>query len=149
MHAEELQQRAGVLVPPDPEWLHRIDACGVRGLDAEAADYIWLNNYQLEIIIWVDNRGQRPSGNVVGHATLFGQRFAVWHGGSTYTFVLDHNETSGVTHILAAIKWLTGHGYIPVSATLTQADFGWEIASTDGKPMDFRVTNYWLQTRPS
>ncbi len=122
---------------------------GARGLDAEAADDIWLNNYQLEIMIWVDNHGQRPSGNVVGHATLFGQRFAVWHGGTTYTFVLNHNETRGVTHILASIKWLIGHGYIPASVTLTQADFGWEIASTDGKPMDFRVTNYWLHTQPS
>jgi hypothetical protein len=122
---------------------------GARGLDAEAADDIWFNNYQLEVMIWVDNHGQRPSGNVIGHATIFGQRFALWHGGTTYTFVLNHNETRGVTHILASIQWLIGHGYVPASVTLTQADFGWEIASTDGKPMDFTVTNYWLHTQRS
>ena len=38
------------------------------------------------------------------------------------------------------------HRYIPASVTLTQVNFGWEIASTDGKPMNFAVTNYWLQT---
>jgi len=30
--------------------------------------------------------------------------------------------------------------------TLRRVDFGWEIASTDGKPMNFAVTNYWLHT---
>lgn len=120
-----------------------------RGLDAEAADDVWLDNYQLEVMIWVDNHGQRPSGNVIGHATIFGQRFTVWRGGSTFSFVLNHNETSGVTHILASIQWLIGHGYLPSSVTLTQVDFGWEIASTDGKPMDFTVSRYWLQARQS
>ena len=60
------------------------------GLDAEAADDIWLNNYKIEVMIWVTN-GQRPSGDIIGHATIFGQHFAVWHGGTDYTFALDHN----------------------------------------------------------
>jgi hypothetical protein len=122
---------------------------GARGLDAEAADDIWLDGYRLEVMIWVDNHGQRPAGNVVGHATIFGQRFAVWRGGSTFSFVLNHNEISGVTHILAAIQWLIGHGYLPPSVSLTQVNFGWEIAATDGKPMDFTVSKYWLATRRS
>jgi hypothetical protein len=122
---------------------------GTSGLDAEAADDVWLNGYNLEVMIWVDNHGQRPAGNIVAHATIFGQRFAVWRGGSTYTFALNHNETRGVTHILAAIQWLIGHGYVPSSATLTQVNFGWEIASTAGRPLDFTVSNYWLHTEPS
>jgi hypothetical protein len=117
------------------------------GLDAEAADDVWLNNYGIEVMLWVDNHGQTPSGNVIGHATLFGQHFTVWHGGTDFSFVLDHNETSGVTHILAAIGWLVKDGQISSDATLTQVNFGWEIASTDGTPMDFEVTNYWLHTK--
>jgi hypothetical protein len=119
---------------------------GMAGLDAEAADDVWLNDYKLEVMIWVDNHGQRPAGNVVSHATILGQQFALWRSGTTFTFALNHNETSGQTHILAALQWLIGHGYIPASVTLTQVDFGWEIASTAGKPLDFAVTNYWLQT---
>lgn len=118
-----------------------------RGLDAEAADDVWLNNYGTEVMIWVDNHGQRPAGNVIGHATIFGQHFAVWHGGSDYTFALDHNETKGMTHIQASLKWLIRHGHIKASATLTQVNFGWEIASTNGVPKDFAVTKYWLQTQ--
>lgn len=119
------------------------------GLDAEAADDVWLNKYKIEVMIWVDNHGQRPSGNVVGHTTIFGQRFAVWRGGTDFTFALNHNETTGVTHILSAIRWLIGHRYIPASATLTQVNFGWEIASTNGKAEDFTMSKYWLHTRRS
>ncbi len=119
------------------------------GLDAEAANDVWLNNYKIEVMIWVDNHGQRPSGNVIGHATIFGQHFAVWHGGTDFTFALDHRETSGVTHILASIDWLIAHHQVPSDATLTQVNFGWEIASTDGKAEDFTVTKYWLHTQRS
>jgi hypothetical protein len=117
------------------------------GLDAEAADDVWLNNYKIEVMIWVDNHGQTPSGSVIGHVKMFGQNFAVWHGGSDFTFALDHNETTGVTHILAAIGWLIKNNYVPSNATLTQVNFGWEIASTNGQPMDFKVSKYWLHTK--
>jgi len=115
------------------------------GLRAEAADDVWLDDYGIEVMIWVDNHRQVPAGHVISHLTSYGQRFAVWRAGSIYTFVLNHNETSGVTHILTAIQWLIQHHYVPAAATLTQVNFGWEIASTGGNPMDFTVTNYWLQ----
>jgi hypothetical protein len=117
------------------------------GVDAEAADDVWLNDYKIEVMIWVDNHGQTPSGSVIGHAKLSGQQFAVWGNGTYFAFVLNHNETVGVTHILAAIGWLIKHGQVPSNATLTQVNFGWEIASTDGKPMDFTDSAYWLHTK--
>ncbi|HEX6933381.1 MAG TPA: hypothetical protein VF162_14645 [Streptosporangiaceae bacterium] len=116
------------------------------GLDAEAANDVWLNKYGIEVMIWVDNHGQRPSGNVIGHATIFGQHFAVWHGGTDFTFALNHNENKGVTHVLAAIDWLINHHQIASDVTLTQVDFGWEIASTDGHARSFTMKNYWLHT---
>jgi hypothetical protein len=118
-----------------------------NGLDAEAADDVWLNNFNIEVMIWVDNHGQRPAGSVIGHATILGQHFAVWHTGSIFSFVLDHNETSGRTHMLASLRWLMNHGLISRSVTLTQVDFGWEIASTGGQPRDFVMPKYWLHTR--
>lgn len=116
------------------------------GLDAEAANDVWLNKYGIEVMIWVDNHGQRPSGNVIGHATIFGQHFAVWHGGTDFTFALSHRENKGVTHILASIDWLINHHQVASDVTLTQVDFGWEIASTGGKARSFMMTNYWLHT---
>jgi hypothetical protein len=117
------------------------------GLGAEAADDVWLSNHTIEVMIWVDNHGQYPMGTVVGHAKIFGQRFAVWHGSTTFTFALNHNETRGVTHILASIIWLIRHHLVLPNVTLGQVNFGWEIASTDGKPKDFVVRKYWLHTR--
>lgn len=115
------------------------------GLHAETANDVWLNNYNIEMMIWTDNVGQSFSGDsLVGHATIFGQRFAVWRNGSEFIFALNHNETSGVTHILASIDWLMNHGYVPASATLSQVDFGWEVSSTHGKPEDFTMKSYWL-----
>lgn len=38
---------------------------------------------------------------------------------------------------------------LAANVTLTQVNFGWEIASTGGKPRDFTVTNYWLHTQTS
>jgi hypothetical protein len=117
----------------------------VTGLDAEAADDVWLNNYGIEVMIWVDNHGQTPIGSIIGHVTMSGQSFAVWFGGGvTYSFVLSGDETSGSTHILTALKWLQTHKYVATSATLTQVDFGWEIASTGGSSQDFAMTKYSL-----
>lgn len=115
-------------------------------LDAEAADDIWLNKYKLEVMIWVDNHGQRPAGNIVGQATILGQHFSVWSGGTTWTFLLDHKQASGQTHMLGALRWLIARHDIPASVTLAQVGFGWEIASTGGLPLDFTVSSYWLNS---
>jgi hypothetical protein len=118
----------------------------VGGLDAEAAVDVWLDHYGLEVMIWVDNHGQTPAGNVVGRAAISGQSFTVWRRDPTYTFALNGNETSGQVNVLAILQWLMKQGYVPGGATLTQVDFGWEIASTGGGPQDFAVTNYWVHT---
>jgi hypothetical protein len=114
------------------------------GLDAEFADDVWLNGQSLEMMIWTDNFGQTPAGSLVAKATIFGQQYTVWHGGTTWTFLLNHRENSGRTYILASIRWLINHHKIPASVTISQVGAGWEIASTNGRPMDFTMTNYWL-----
>ena len=76
------------------------------GLSAEAADDVWLNNWSIEMMIWVDNDGRSLAGSTkLGSATVSGQKFSVWEYGSTeFIFSLNHNETSGHTNILASIK---------------------------------------------
>ncbi len=117
-------------------------------LDAEAAYDIWLNNYNVEVMVWVDNHRQTPAGHVVAHVKIYGQLFALYRNGdSFYSFkIVKRHETSGRAHLLSTLDWLLRHGYIGSSDTLTQVDFGWEIASTVGRPMDFTVTRYWLAT---
>jgi hypothetical protein len=121
----------------------------IQGLHAEAANDVWLNHWNIEMMVWVDTKGRSLAGGTrIGSATIFGQHFSVWKfGSSEFIFKLDHNETSGMVHILACIKWLIGHGRVPANATLTQVEFGWEIASTNGQPGDFRISKYWLHTQ--
>lgn len=119
-----------------------------KGMHAEAADDVWLNNWNIEMMIWVDNAGRSLAGGKrLGSAELFGQHFSVWkYGSSEFIFDLDHNETRGQTHILASIRWLQQHGYVPAGATMTAAQFGWEIASTGGHAAGFKMSHYWLHT---
>jgi hypothetical protein len=119
-----------------------------RGLSAEAADDVWLDHWKIEMMIWVDNIGRSlAGGTLVGTVTISGQQFRVWkYGGSEFIFDLTHNETTGETNILASIDWLINHRLVPARATLTEVEFGIEIASTDGHPEDFKVSQYWLHT---
>jgi hypothetical protein len=102
----------------------------MKGLRAEAANDLWLNHWNIEMMIWVDTVGRSLAG-----------------GGSEFISKLNHNETSGRTDILASIKWLIKHGRVPARATLTQAEFGWEIASTGGRPANFKISKFWLHAQ--
>lgn len=120
-----------------------------RGLSAEVADDVWLDNYKIEVMIWVDNVGRSLAGSRrIGTARVLGQEFSVWtYGGSEFIFALNHNEASGQTDILSSVEWLIHRHRVPSTATIDQAEFGWEIASTGGHPLTFQVTGYSLQTR--
>jgi hypothetical protein len=120
----------------------------VANFDAEAAYDLWLNNYKIEVMMWVDNHGQRPAGQVIAHIRIYGVRYAVWRSGShMFTFARARQASTGSAHLLRALYWLVQRGYLSASDTLTQVNFGWEICSTSGKPMDFTVTRYSLITR--
>jgi hypothetical protein len=116
---------------------------------AEAAYDLWLNNYSIEVMVWVDNHRQRPAGDVIAHVTFGGQKFAVWKSGSDFfSFALEGgNEQSGTVRLLSALRWLVNHGQLSSDVTLTQVNFGWEICSTHGVPMDFTLTGYSLRSK--
>jgi hypothetical protein len=123
-----------------------------RDFDAEAAYDLWLfdGKNEVEVMVWVDDHGQRPAGNVVTHLDMYGRRYALWVDQSTsnYTFRLEGKQlTSGSIHLLKMLQWLTQHQYLNVNDTLWQVNFGWEICSTNRVPLDFTVTDYSLTLR--
>jgi hypothetical protein len=117
-------------------------------LDAEAAYDIWLNKYNVEVMIWVDNHKQVPAGRVIKHVTIDKRQVVLWRGSSTmYSFTLQGlQETKGTINILSFLSYLVNHHYLSKNDTMSQVNFGWEIASTDNSPMDFTVTRYSLTT---
>jgi hypothetical protein len=102
-----------------------------------------------EIMVWVANYGQRPSGTDVGNVTIDGVTYALWHsaarghGHNCVSLVLPSNESSGTVNILAILQYLASHGLIN-SDRISQIDFGWEICSTGGVAKTFAVTGYSL-----
>jgi hypothetical protein len=118
--------------------------------DFEAAYDLWLNNWNTEVMIWVDNHGQTPAGNIVGATVIYGQKFTIWSSSGSkdgypsgpFTFVLNRNETSGRVHILSVFRTLEAMRLIPSSSGLDDIEFGWEICSTGGHPEDFDITSY-------
>ncbi len=125
-----------------------------KGDDWEAAYDIWAgtgsNNYAQEIMIWVDNHGQRPAGSQIGTATIGGVGYQVWSTrgkgavGNPVSLVLDSNQPSGSVNILADLQWLESNGYVPAGSGLNQIDFGFELCSTGGASQTFNVTNYGI-----
>ena len=116
--------------------------------DAEAAYDLWLNNYKVEVMVWVANHGQTPSGGVINHVVISGREYAVYENGpKMFSFVsTGRPATSGQVNLLSMLQWLIRHRYLSGSDRLTQVNFGWEIASTNGVPLNFAVTDYSLTT---
>jgi glycosyl hydrolase family 12 len=115
------------------------------GTDAEAAYDLRTTDNAHEIMFWVDNHGQTPAGSQAATVSFGGSTWHMYVGASTDSFVLDHNAESGTVDLLAGLRYLENHGgYLPESAQLRQASFGWEICSTGGTPEAFNVDAYTL-----
>ena len=124
--------------------------------DYEAAYDIWAgtgnNNYAQEIMIWVDNHGQRPAGSVVASPTIDGVGYKVWSTskagavGNTVSMVLNSNQPSGSVNILDDLNWLVSNGYMPAGSGLNQIDYGWEICSTGGVPETFTLSQFGIKS---
>jgi hypothetical protein len=126
------------------------------GDDWEAAYDIWAgagsSNYTQEIMIWVDNHGQRPAGSVVASATIDGVGYKVWSTGKAgavgnrVSMVLDSNQASGSVTVLDDLNWLKSNGYMPAGSGLNQVDFGFELCSTGGAAQTFSVSQFGIKS---
>jgi hypothetical protein len=126
------------------------------GTIGEAAYDIWLNNWNTEVMVWVDNQHQEFSTPAAGVVKLDGRKFTVYASPGTsggyprgpFTFVIQKNETKGTVDILGAIRWLEYNGYISASgAGINAVDFGWEICSTNGKPEIFSISHFSISAK--
>jgi len=126
------------------------DMHAVAGTDAEAMYDIWLNGLNKEVMFWVDNHGQTPSGSVVATTTFSGATWNLWQSGSGYwAFVREGNASAGTVDLLAGLQYLESRGDLAATDKLWQVNFGWEICSTAGAPETFTVSNYSVDSTPS
>ena len=59
------------------------------GYDAEATADIWLNNWDVEVMAWVDNHGQTPFGNPVATYNVYGSKWCGADSSHSHSFRQD------------------------------------------------------------
>ena len=121
----------------------------------EYAYDMWLNgvadNNSTEIMIWNDNYGQTPGGNLRGTFTDGGETYDVYsdstscNSGCYIAFVAHDNTTSGTVNILDFYNYvIKTKGWLGSNATLGQIDYGAELVSTNNQSVNFAVNNFSL-----
>jgi hypothetical protein len=117
---------------------------------AWAAYDIWLNNGNNEVMIQHDfaNNGpcSGPSATFGGAGGVPQQGWYLCQFGSELVWKLKGDESSGTVDIMAMLGWLENHKYLPSGSTLSSIGYGWEIASTGGRPENFTVSHYTIST---
>jgi hypothetical protein len=124
-----------------------------RGTSAWAAYDIWLgqgsgSNSTNEVMIQHDFANNGPC-QAVAHATFGGsggvkvRRWNLCQFGTELVWKLTgRDEPTGSVDILAMLKWLVVHRYLPRDAGLFSIGYGWEICSTGGVRERFQVNKF-------
>jgi hypothetical protein len=127
----------------------------LSGTSAEAAYDIWLNNWHNEVMIQHDivNRGACSVLTSAGFGGSGGVPVRRWnlckYGSELIWQLSDSREQSGSVDILAMLRWLVSHGYLPKESGLTDISYGFEICSTGGRPETFTVSRFSISARSS
>jgi hypothetical protein len=111
---------------------------------------VWLNGVatdgSTEIMIWTDTHGAEPHVAQHGELTSRGVRYTVYRGGRYIAF-LGPNRAAGRVDLLSFFRYAVRRGWLRPDSTVGQIDYGVEIRSTGGRPLDFAVTDFALTTR--
>jgi hypothetical protein len=116
------------------------------GIYEDAYD-IWFDGFgqgHTEIMIWVDNEKQVPSGNKLATQPFSGHTYDAYRttDGSYIALVATANFTSGTIDLLEVFKWIQSKGWLASTTKLSQIDFGVEIVDTAGGPATYTFTDF-------
>jgi hypothetical protein len=106
---------------------------------------IWLGSeLSHELMIWTDNWGQTPSGDIVDTVTIGGHEYQVWrdgdNSGGSFTYLSTTPQTSGDMPLSDFFADVQARGW---NVTTTwQVDYGVEIVDTNGNPERFDFTDF-------
>lgn len=120
---------------------------------------IWYNNYDYEIMLWVNWNGSMgpisynygcsgyPSTAcpVATNVNVGGHTWNLYEGtngsATVYSFLRTSDTNSGTVNITQISQWLASNGYFGWNTNLHEIQFGFEITNSSGGA-DFRVNSY-------
>ena len=117
---------------------------------------IWLKDYQIEVMMWMNYQGGMApishnwsaSGQPVPtHTNVYigGHTWNVYRGShgsaQVFSFVRTSNTNSGTVNIKANLDWLRNTARWMGDEMVNQVQFGWEITSSAGG-RNFRISRY-------
>jgi len=115
---------------------------------------IWLNGVgwgggSTEVMIWTENRGQRPAGErLSADVAIGGTIWQQWHlregDANVVTFVALTPVKAGTVDIKALVDFGIQRGLIPQGPTVHQLGYGIEICDTAGTVLRYDVTDFEL-----
>lgn len=129
-----------------------VDCHPTAQTNAQAAYDIWINNYGIELMIWVDthgrNLGRNPAGSNTGQTVTFDAPYEFWATGDNkvLSFVRKTNAKTGSIDIKAVVQWLINAGRVPATCGFNMFTFGFETPSTGGVDEVFEVLDYGITT---
>lgn len=113
----------------------------------DAAYDLWLNDGNIEVMIWNRNSNQTPAGSIRGQVTQDGHTYDVWKSGRDYyAFVPRDNFDSGTIDLKGKIDYMKSRGWVGDRVKLTQIEYGIEFVSTGNVDKTFTVTDYSVHT---
>jgi hypothetical protein len=116
---------------------------------------LWLNHWNNEVMIQMDNYGSQSVGTCPFIArTIFGgangvpvQHWGLCRFGSELIWQLTPgHERTGNVDILSMLNWLEDARYLPPASTVTAFSYGFEICSTGGHNATFQLNSFSLTT---
>jgi hypothetical protein len=116
----------------------------------EYAYDIWLNGiadeHSTEIMIWTDTHGNVLHVPQRGTFTSRARTYSAYRAGRFIAYVDTANSSSGELDLRSFFYHAISRGWLPTSARIRRIEFGVEICSTGGVPMDFGVTDFSVET---
>lgn len=129
---------------------HRTPRAGIYN----AAFDVWLNGVpgEHELMIWTQNRKQRPAGSVrARNVRIGGRQWTVWatsrRDASYVAYVPERRYRKGRTKVLATIRDARRRGLLSQRLRVGQVGYGFEIVSTGGKFRRFKMDTFRMQVR--
>jgi len=109
----------------------------------DASYDLWLNDGNIEVMVWNHNSNQTPAGSVRGQVTQDGHVYDVWKSDNDYfAFVPRDNFDAGTVDLKAKVDYMKSRGWVGSRVKLVQIEYGIEFVSTGNVTKRFEVNDF-------